>query len=252
MGHPLLTEIGLRVRVRRLERGLTLKGLAQVSGLSERFVSDLEAGKANISVLNLAEVAAGLQVSLPSLVAEPTTPTRRAGVLALLGLRGAGKSTVGKALSDRLGVPFFELDRLVEAEAGMSLSELFAIHGEGYFRQVELQALKKFLLAHPQAVLATGGGLVTSPDAFKLLLERTFTIWLKASPEEHWHRVVKQGDLRPMENRPSAMAELKRRLREREPLYARAALVCVTSGKTANAVVNELVRELKPMRAAQG
>lgn len=236
----LLTEVGRKVRARRREQRLTLKALAKASGLSERFVGDLEAGRANISLLNLAQVARALTLALPSLL--EAAPSAEPGVVALLGLRGAGKSSVGKALADRLGVGFFELDRLVEAEAGMGLGELFAIHGEEYFRQLELRALTRFLAAHPDGVLATGGGLVTSPEAFDLLLSRTRTVWLKATPEEHWSRVVKQGDLRPMENRPHAMSELRRRLKQREPLYRRAQRECVTSARPLGAVVDELAR----------
>lgn len=216
---------------------MTLKELAKSAGLSERFVSDLEAGRANISVLNLAEVAGALELPMGAFFAPQDH-----GVIALLGLRGAGKSTVGKALAAKLQLPFFELDRLVEVEAGMSLTEIFTIHGEDYFRQLELTALRRFLDAHAKAVLATGGGLVTSPDAYRLLLERTRTVWLKATPREHWARVVGQGDLRPMQNRPAARAELQRRLREREPLYGKAQRVVNTSGRAVGEVVAELTR----------
>jgi XRE family aerobic/anaerobic benzoate catabolism transcriptional regulator len=238
---PLLVEVGRKVRARRQTQRLTLKELAKASGLSERFVGELEAGRANISLLKLAQVAQALTLPLPHFFEE--APSRaEAGVIALLGLRGAGKSTIGKALAGRLEVGFFELDRLVEAEAGMGLSELFAIHGEDYFRQLELRALTRFLDAHPRAVLATGGGLVTSPEAFSLLLARARTVWLKATPEEHWNRVVKQGDLRPMQNRPHAMSELRRRLKEREPLYRRAERECATSSRPVAGVVDELWR----------
>lgn len=233
----LLHDVGRKVRARRQELRLTLKELAKAATLSERFVGELEAGRANISVLNLSQVAQALGLPMGHFFdqAEPR-------VIALLGLRGAGKSSVGRALAERLGVGFFELDQLVEAAAGMRLSELFAIHGEDYFRQLELSALAKFLDTHPRGVLATGGGLVTSPEAYNLLLVRTQTVWLKATPEEHWSRVVKQGDLRPMQNRPHAMSELKRRLKEREPLYAKARRQCVTSGRTVHAVVQELAQ----------
>ena len=237
---PLLTEVGKKVRARRQLQRKTLKELAKEAGLSERFVGELEAGRANISVRNLAQVAQALTLPLGHFFEQE--PSR--GVVALLGLRGAGKSSIGKALAERLGVGFFELDQLVEAAAGMRLPELFAIHGEDYFRQLELRALTRFLEAHPRGVLATGGGLVTSSEAFELLLARTDTIWLKATPEEHWSRVVKQGDLRPMQNRPHAMSELKRRLKEREPLYAKARRQCVTSNRTVSAVVQELAELL--------
>lgn len=251
--HPLLGQLGTRVRTLRTERGLTRRAVAAGSGLSERFMADLEAGRANISVVNLAEVARVLGVELARLlqVGDDRRDDDPRGLIALLGLRGAGKSTVGRRLARSLGVPFFELDRLVEAEAGMLLPEIFAIHGEDYYRRVELTALKRFVGGHTRAVLATGGGLVTSPDAFALLLERTRTVWLKALPEEHWARVVEQGDLRPIQNRPHAMAELKRRLREREPLYSQAELTISTSGRKEADVVSAIALRLRPSRTSR-
>jgi XRE family transcriptional regulator, aerobic/anaerobic benzoate catabolism transcriptional regulator len=242
-GQALLKEVGTRVRLRRQQRALTIKQLAAESDLSERFVSELEAGRANISVVNLLQVASALEVPLTQLFASPAGAQQPSdGVIALLGLRGAGKSTVGRALAQQLGVGFWELDRLVEVEAGMGLPEIFAIHGESYFRQVEHRALARFLDTHSKGVLATGGGLVDSPETFALIRERTHSVWLKASPDEHWERVVEQGDLRPMQNRPQAMVELKRRLKEREPLYARAERTCVTSARGVGDVVSELSR----------
>jgi len=241
---PLLEALGERVRALRRERGQTLRELAHRAGLSERFLSELESGRANISVLNLEAVAGALGVQAASLLAEEAGAPEAPKVISLWGLRGAGKSSVGRGLAERLGRPFVELDRLVEAEAGMTLPELFAIHGEEYYRRVELLALKRFLGTGRAAVLATGGGVVTSPEALRLLQERTASVWLKASPEEHWDRVVGQGDLRPMQNRPQAMAELRRRLREREPLYARASLTCATSGRSVHQVVADLSARL--------
>ncbi len=235
----LLRGLGERVRKLRTGQGLSARALAGQSELSERFLSEVEAGRANISVLNLAGLSRALGVT-PSVLLEDREQPAARRVVSLLGLRGAGKSSVGKALAEALGVPFHELDRLVEQEAGMRLSELFAIHGEAYFRQMELSALRRYLAAHREGVLATGGGLVTSPEAFALLSDRTDTLWLKATPEEHWQRVVKQGDLRPMAGRPAAMTELRRTLKEREPLYARAKLTCVTSGRTVSEVVAEI------------
>jgi XRE family transcriptional regulator, aerobic/anaerobic benzoate catabolism transcriptional regulator len=208
--------------------------------VSARFLIQLESGRGNISVKRLADLAQALEIPTADLLRDDKDGARP--TIALLGLRGAGKSTVGRALADKLGVPFFELDRLIEAEAGMSLAEIFAIHGEGYFREVELAALKKFFTSHKTGVLATGGGIVDSPDALALLAEKAHTVWLKATPEEHWNRVVHQGDLRPMQNRPHAMAELKRRLREREPLYGRAEHVCVTTGKSISQAVTDIAR----------
>ncbi len=247
----LLEALGERVRRLRGERGLSRRELAARSGISERFVSELEAGRANISVLNLAGLSVALRVELTSLLgsAPASAPERR--VIALLGLRGAGKSSVGRALADALGVPFHELDRLVEQEAGMRLSELFAIHGEGYFREVELTALRRYLAAHREGVLATGGSLVTSPEAYGLLQAQAHTIWLKATPEEHWQRVVKQGDLRPMAGRPAAMAELRRRLKEREPLYSLAQVTCQTTGRGVAEIAGELAAAERGARSAR-
>lgn len=242
----MLVALGARVRALRTERSLTRRVLADESGLSERFVAELEAGRANISVVNLAELARALGVELTSLLERDheTGKQQPPGIIALLGLRGAGKSTVGKKLASAIDAPFFELDRLVEAEAGMLLSEIFAIHGEDYYRRLELAALKRFIHTYDRAVLATGGGVVTSADAFRLLLEKTRTVWLKALPDEHWSRVVGQGDLRPMQNRPQAMTELKRRLREREPLYSRAEIAMSTSHRAVDDVVKRLRTEL--------
>jgi len=241
---PLLLKLGERVRSLRQKRGWSLKVLADRCGLSERFVSDLEGGRANISVLNLAGVAQALEVRAAELIAEEAPPPEQREVVALLGLRGAGKSSVGQLLGERLRVPFFELDRLVEAEAGMQLSEVFAIHGEAYYRQMELVVLGRLLGQHKRAVLATGGGVVTSPEAFMLLRQQARTVWLKAAPEDHWQRVVSQGDLRPMRNRPHAMAELKRRLKEREPLYAQAELTCNTTNRSVEQVAEEILRQV--------
>ena len=240
-GSHALADMGRRVREERKGQGWTLRALAQASGLSVRFLSELEAGRANISVLNLFELASALGVEAAKLLPASTESVRTPKVISLLGLRGAGKSSVGEALARRLSVPFFELDALVEREAGMRLSELFAIHGEEYFRRLERLLLERFLSEHAEGVLATGGGLVTSPKAFELCCQRTRTVWLKATPTEHWERVVRQGDLRPMQNRPQAMTELRRRLKEREPFYRKASVVCSTTGKSVEAVVDDVL-----------
>jgi XRE family aerobic/anaerobic benzoate catabolism transcriptional regulator len=150
-------------------------------------------------------------------------------VIALLGLRGAGKTTIGRRLARRLRVPFIELDRRIERAAGLTVGEIFSLHGEEYYRRLERQALEAILDAGRPVVLATGGGLVTSPDTYTLLRRRALTIWLRAQPEDHWNRVVQQGDRRPMADHPQAMAELRRLLASRESLYAEATHTIDTS-----------------------
>ena len=218
----LLAQLGAKVRDARGRRGLSLRALAERSGVSVRFLSDLEAGRGNISVLRLAQVAAALGTTPGALLVGAEAPREPRRVIALLGLRGAGKSTLGGRLASRLRLPFFELDGLVEAAAGLSLSELFALHGEAYYRRLELSALRRFLDEHDAAVLATGGGIVAHDEAYRLLDAEAVTVWLKAAPEDHWSRVVGQGDERPMADHPEAKAELKRLLASRAPLYARA------------------------------
>ncbi len=241
----LLSELGKTVRSLRQRRNLTLRSLANECGLSARFLSDLEAGRANLSVVSLAAIANALGESPARLLEGKRSERSTRRVISLLGLRGAGKTTVGKQLADKLQLPFFELDRLIEAEAGVGLAEIFAFHGEEYYRRLEVSVLRRFLVEHREAVLATGGSVVTSPDAYRLLSEQTQTVWLKATPEEHWERVVGQGDLRPIQNRPHAMGELRRRLKEREPLYAKANVICSTSGRGVASVVGDLAAQLR-------
>jgi XRE family aerobic/anaerobic benzoate catabolism transcriptional regulator len=217
----LLRELGLRVRSQRTERGLSLKELARRAKLSQRFLSAVEAGAGNISVRKLAGLARALGTTPAALLAEPGG---EAGLplIALLGLRGAGKTTIGRRLARRLHVPFVELDRRVEEAAGLTLPEIFALHGEQYYRRLERETLEQVLAEARPLVLATGGGIVASPETYALLKRRALTIWLRAQPEDHWNRVVQQGDRRPMADNPQAMAELRRLLAAREPLYAQA------------------------------
>jgi XRE family transcriptional regulator, aerobic/anaerobic benzoate catabolism transcriptional regulator len=225
----LLLALGSAVRARRAERGLSRRALAERAGVSERFLVQLETGEGNISVARLQDVAEALETTAAELLSvKPALPSR--GVVALLGLRGAGKSTIGAAVARRLGVPFVELDSLVAREAGMDLSTIFEIHGDAYFRRLERECLKKLLDTRDAAVVATGGSIVTAPETFELLRLRTTTVWLKANPRDHWDRVVAQGDARPMKNRANAMSELKALLQARRPLYALADHVVDTSG----------------------
>jgi XRE family aerobic/anaerobic benzoate catabolism transcriptional regulator len=168
----------------------------------------------------------------------------RAARIALVGLRGAGKSTLGGKLAQALGVPFVELDREVEKEAGTSLAEIFALYGQDAFRRFDRRALERVLNQNDRAVIATGGSLVTDPSSYELLLERCFCVWLKALPQEHMSRVMAQGDLRPFKGRSAALEEIRKLLAERERLYARAPLALDTSGKTVRQTLQELRKAL--------
>jgi XRE family aerobic/anaerobic benzoate catabolism transcriptional regulator len=219
---PLLSRLGRVIRRLREERLLSISDLAARADLSSRFVSEIQAGRGNVSILRLNALAAALGTTASQLIAAAESEAVPPLIVALLGVRGAGKTTIGAKLATRLGLEFLELDRLVESEAGLSLADLFATHGEEYFRRLEVTALKRLLSGHRSAVLATGGGIVDNTEAWALLSVRTTTVWLSASPEAHWERVVRQGDARPMAGRPAAKAELRRLLARREPLYRRA------------------------------
>jgi XRE family aerobic/anaerobic benzoate catabolism transcriptional regulator len=225
----LLSTLGAAVRARRTDLGLTIRALAKRADVSERFLAQLEAGSGNISVARLQDVAEALGTSASDLLSTRPPATGLRKVIALLGLRGAGKSTLGAEIARRVGVPFFELDALVAAEAGMPLATIFEMHGEAWFHRLEREVLRAFLEAHPVAVLATGGSIVTQRETYELLRQKTMTVWLKARPQDHWDRVVRQGDVRPMRNRANAMAELKTLLRTRRPLYMLADHVVDTS-----------------------
>jgi XRE family transcriptional regulator, aerobic/anaerobic benzoate catabolism transcriptional regulator len=243
MNHsPVLLQIGNKVRTRRTSMGWTLREIADRSGVSPRFLSDLEAGRGNISVARLADVARALDVPIVSLM--PSDEEHKP-VVALVGLRGAGKSTVGKALAKHLGIPFLELDRLIEKEANLSLGELFSLHGEAYYKRLAYDLLLKLLAQNEPMVIATGGSIVTDPESWQLLKRRSHTVWLKASPEDHWKRVLGQGDTRPMANRTSGMAELRSILSLRSPLYSEAGQTIDTSSMRAPDAVRMISAALR-------
>jgi XRE family aerobic/anaerobic benzoate catabolism transcriptional regulator len=221
-----LKELGQRVRSRRHQRGLSQERLAERAGLSPRYLSQLESGRGNISIVRLYELARSLGVPIDELV--KTERDRR--IVSLIGLRGAGKTTIGKLLARDLKRPFLELDRLIEEEAGLRLSEIFALHGEAYYRRLEREVLGRFISIGRPAILASGGGIITDRVTYDMLKQGTLTVWLKATPEEHLARVAAQGDRRPMAGRADPLAELKSLLREREHLYGEADLVIETSG----------------------
>lgn len=244
-----LTRLGERVRAWRTDHGMTRKTLSEASGISERYLAQLESGQGNISVLLLRKVARAIGVPVERLVQE-NERSPRAGRVALIGLRGAGKSTLGAKLARSLGLPFVELDREVEKEAGAKLGEVFAMYGQDAFRRFERRALERVLNQHERAVIATGGSLVTDPATYQLLQERCLCVWLKASPDEHMSRVIAQGDMRPFrggtqgQERSAAQDEIRRLLADRDGLYARADVTVETSGKTLKQSLEQMKRAL--------
>lgn len=218
----VLHALGRSVRARRHERGLTLAGLGDAAGVSPRFLAALEAGDGNISVARLCDVAQALGVTAADLLSGVESCERRGKLVALLGLRGAGKSTIGPRLADRLEVPFLEVDQLVERAAGMTLGEVFELHGEAFYRKLERDTLRRLVADTEGAVIATGGSVVNDGESFELLKKSATTVWLKARPEDHMARVIAQGDDRPMKDRNDAMADLRVLFATRAQLYAQA------------------------------
>jgi XRE family aerobic/anaerobic benzoate catabolism transcriptional regulator len=218
----LLRNLGRTIRTLRDQRGMSVGDLARHAGLSSRFVTEIQAGRGNVSIVRLQALAHALGTTASQLIARAEVEVADTKLIALLGVRGAGKSTIGAKLAARFGVEFLELDRLVEVEAGLSLPEIFATHGERWFRRLEVEALRRLIAERRSAVLATGGGIVENEEAWRLLEQQAITVWLRASTDQHWNRVVRQGDPRPMAGRPAAKAELRRLLARRDPLYRRA------------------------------
>ncbi len=242
-----LRTLGRRLQAQRSRRGLSQSRLGELAGLSPRYVSQLESGKGNVSILRLLALAEVLGVSLEELVrSEENHP-----VVALIGLRGAGKTTIGKRLARALKRPFYELDRLIEDEAGLSLGEIFALHGETYYRRLEREVLLRFLSSGKPAVLATGGGLVADRDTYETLKRGALTVWLRATPEEHLERVAAQGDRRPMVDRTDPLAELRVLLREREPLYAEASATVDTSTRSPEEITQAVLQNARVFSRGQ-
>ena len=274
-----LRRLGERVRTLRNQRGMSRKVLAQHAKVSERYLAQMEVGKGNCSIVLLRRIARAIGLPVTQLVhegseppvdrvlltqflerlspsalneardlllrhfAEPSEDLRRRRI-ALIGLRGGGKSTLGRLLAERLDVPFIELDREIEKRSGASLSEIFDMFGQETFRRAEREALENVLHQHRAFVMATSGSIVTDPGTMELLLSSCFTIWVRAEPEIHMRRVIEQGDMRPMANSARAMQDLVAILKSREPLYAKAEAALNTTGKTPEQNLAELMRVL--------
>jgi XRE family aerobic/anaerobic benzoate catabolism transcriptional regulator len=245
----LLAEIGTRVRTERAKRGVTRKTLAQQCQTSERYLAQIETGEANPSVLVLDSIARALDLDPadlmppPRLRAAPGFHARgRARRIALVGLRGAGKSTLGAALADRLSCGFIELDKMVERQHGAPSSELFEVYGQATFRRYERECLARIVADNDAAVIATAGGIVADETTLAQLLAETHVIWLTATPADHMRRVMEQGDFRPMARNRAAMNDLVAILDARQVAYGRSHARVDTSGKTVEACVDELTR----------
>ena len=279
-----LKRVGERVRLGRARRGMSRKVLSGASGVSERYLAELERGAGNASLLVLRQIAEALGLEVAELVSERAeqpidltlalhqlerlsaaelAEARRLllqrfgkahasakGRVALIGLRGAGKTTLGQRAAQALGVPFVELDREVERASGMELSEIFATHGQAMYRRLERQCLETVIARYDRAVIATGGSLVTEPGTYDLLLSSCFVVWLTAAPQEHMGRVLAQGDLRPMAEGPQAMDDLKAILESRSALYAKADVEVSTSERSEAQALAGLLDAIR--RAGQG
>ena len=233
----------LASRVRRLREshGWSRAELASRSGVSVRFLARIEAGDGNISLVRLVHLAEALDTTPDALL---RAPRPRGPVIALTGLRGAGKSTIGPLLAAELSVPFVEMDALVQEAAGLPLDQIFELHGERFYRRLERETLQSILAGSQASVVAAAGGVVNEPSTWKTLLDRTTVVWLRARPEDHWRRVIAQGDRRPMADNPDAMAELRVMLASREARYAQAHVVVDTARRTPLAVAKAIVGEL--------
>jgi XRE family aerobic/anaerobic benzoate catabolism transcriptional regulator len=282
--NPFLVALGERTRALRARRGMTRKAVAVAAGVSERHLANLEYGEGNASILVLLQVAGALQCALAELIGDVTTlspewllirdllaqqdeaalrrvrvglaamlgvghgaGTQASARVALIGLRGAGKSTLGQMLAADLGFPFVELSREIEKLAGCSVAEIQALYGANAYRRYERRALEEAIQIYPEAVIATPGGLVSDPTNFNALLAHCSTVWLQAAPEDHMNRVVAQGDTRPMAASREAMEDLKGILAGRAPFYSKAQLLIDTSAQPLDAtflLLRDRVRQL--------
>ena len=272
-GPALLQLVATRIAEARKARGLPRRVLSEMSGVSPRYLAQLEAGEGNISILLLARVADALDLSIDEVVgqnapldhdarrmaalfaqapeavqlqvqnmlAEQDPGALRAGRVCLIGLRGAGKSTLGRLAGAALDVPFVELGKEIEAETAMPLAEVMALYGQDGYRRIEAEALERISARYDRLVLAVGGGIVAEPATYARLLARFHTVWIKTSPPEHMQRVRAQGDVRPMQGNPAAMSQLNELLTIRTPLYSKAEAQVDTSGCTERSSLKDLM-----------
>ncbi len=271
--------VGARVRELRSLRGMTRKAVARDAEVSERHLAQLELGDGNISILLLRRIATALNVSLADLFSpkvsvpdekrmigellERLPPNRlrdtlrrltrelaseeksRRSRIALIGLRGAGKSTLGAKLSREMNVPFIELDREIEKDAGIALAEIFSLYGQVGYRRIEKRILDRVLKENARAIISIGGGVVSEKETYDRVLSSCLTVWVKASPEEHMSRVIAQGDFRVMGDNNEAMDDLRRILEAREALYRRADIHLETSGESVNESLSKLKQAIQ-------
>ncbi|MGI9317835.1 MAG: helix-turn-helix transcriptional regulator [bacterium] len=272
--HQFLAQVGSRVRAARTRAGLTRKQLSLACGVSERHLAQVETGKGNISIRLLRQIAAAIQTPVEQLVRQEGDLTEmsllidrigkldraemvellnqidqwmidrqtqdKQGRVALLGLKGAGKSTIGSRTAAHLGLPFVELDDEITRESGLSIEEIFTLYGEQRYRELEYECLQRVITENRQFILAVAGGIVSNLDTFTLLLSSFHTVWLSAAPEEHMGRVMAKGDRRAVEGNPNAMDNLRSLLATRQPLYQRAHHRLETSDKSINECCDEL------------
>lgn len=244
-----LAGLGARVRQRRKGHKLSRRALAATSGVSERYLVELESGRGNISILLLRQVAQALGVRIETLVSDggAATDHGKAERIALIGLRGAGKSTLGRLLAEDLTVPFIELNAAISRESGLALTEIFSLYGADGYRRFEQHCLDQIVSQYDKCVLAVGGGIVAQNSTFATLLKNFRTVWIQTSPDEHMNRVRAQGDNRPMAGNPAAMNDLRAILADRQRLYARADAALDTAGCTVSesrAALLSVVRSL--------
>lgn len=269
----LIRRVGERVRQARERKGIPRRVLSDISGVSPRYLAQLEAGEGNISIGLLQRVALALdlriewltgeddpwtsdagrvadlyrqappqvQQSVMRLLSDEPGQTRRARRICLVGLRGAGKSTLGSRVGERLGLPFVELNREIEDHSGMPVAEVMALYGQEGYRQLEAQAVDRIICTYDAMILAVAGGIVVDPETYGALLNNFHTIWIRTSPEEHMSRVRAQGDERPMAGNPEAMEQLRAILTSREALYARAEAQLDTAGKDLEQSLDDLM-----------